>query len=127
MVGLNVSRNNLGGDYDAVLHIEHEERDRPDYSNKKDHDLLIMFIERLDGLKEDVQEMKKALDNIQCPGVQCAEHNTRIGKLETTAEWQWIAIGAGFAFSALILSLLWGHVTTPSNVIPNLFLAWGLK
>lgn len=48
-----------------------------------------------------------------CPSPQCADHCNRINKLETTATWQWIAITGCYAFTALVLSMIWGHATSP--------------
>ena len=129
---LQTARGN-SGDYNTILHLK-DSGHLGDYQTKKDHDLLLIVIERQEAMREDVKdvkgelvEVKKAIALIQCPGVQCAAENARTCKLETTAEWQWIAIGAGFAFSALILSLLWGHVTTVSNLLSVLFTSWGLQ
>jgi hypothetical protein len=66
-----------------------------------DHDMLIRLDEKVDG----VVEMLKNRPN--CPREQCNEHENGIGQLQTTAKWQWVAIGACYVYASTILAMLW--------------------
>jgi hypothetical protein len=56
---------------------------------------------------EEFDELHTAIDGEEgVPGLK-----ERVVKIEGTLAWQWVAVGAAFAFAAFLETQIWGHVT----------------
>lgn len=71
--------------------------------DQSDHDLLTTMVERMDGFKSDLAEIKLYMANRPCPSNLCQQHDRDIERLNTT-----IKVVAGIAIFAvpLLLSLI---------------------